>query len=143
MLVAQLPQSDQEFLGRRVDAALALDSGFDQDAAGHRVDQIGETLQIVQFRERKPRQPAHESRAWIFSCGVALMAPKGPPVESLGGRDYLVALALLSCGLLDPVEPSELEKPLVGLRSAVAEEDPARPGVADQPLGQLRLKGTS
>jgi hypothetical protein len=43
--------------------------------------------------------------------------------------------------LPDAVEAGELEERLVGLAAAVAEEDPAGPGVADEPAGQLGLVG--
>lgn len=74
----------------------------------------------------------------LFLRGGAHPA-KGASVKSLLRADDLVAIAF--SGLGGPIQPGELDQRLIGLRAAIAEENPSRACVADQPPSEFALVG--
>src|SRR5690606_3443008 len=141
VLVAERAQALQKLGGGRIDAALAL-NGLDEDRGGLVVDQRLEGGEVVELAEREAGHEGTETLLDFFLRGRA-HAAEGATVEGAFGADDFVALALFAAGLAHAVEPGELEQAFVGLGTAVAKEDAAGSGAADETAGEFALVGVA
>jgi hypothetical protein len=130
LVPGQRPQVTQEVVARRIDAGLALD-GLEHDPDRLRGDR---SLDRVQVAERHLGEARDLGLEQGLPCGLAGggHSRQGAPVEAVVHRDDVEgAAALLGAPL-----PGELDRPLVGLSAAVAEEDLGEAGGVGEQAGE-------
>src|SRR4051812_9703155 len=125
VLVAELADAPEEFIGARRDPTLALDR-LEENRRGLSIDQVGKALQVVQLAKGKAR---HERPVALldFFLRRRTHAAEGAAMKRVFRADDLVAFAFLA-RFPDAVQARELDQALVGFSAAVAKKYPARPG---------------